>query len=70
MNKFNKKIVFTIVSIFLLSVAGVLTWTLLAPESANKFYERAFGVSIYKPSTNAVGQAKISFRKTEEEIDG
>jgi len=62
----KKNIVFIVLSIFLLTVAGILTWTLLAPESANKFYEHAFGVSIYKPAEKAVGQAKISFRKTEE----
>lgn len=57
---------FLILIVLSLVLAGFLTWNLLMPKQAEKFYENTLGVQIQQPSKDAVGKATIHFKKTEE----
>ena len=61
----NKRKGFYILAILALLLAGFLTWNLLAPQSAEKFYEHAFGIEKSAPDNEAVGKGIIQFKKTE-----
>ena len=55
---------FVLLMILGLLLAGFLTWNIVSPNQAEKFYEYAFGI---KPASNeALGKATIQFKKTEE----
>jgi len=55
---------FIILVILVILLAGFLTWNIVSPNQAGKFYEYAFGI---KPaSSEALGKATIQFKKTEE----
>ena len=58
--------VFFILIVLSLVLAGFLTWNLVMPKQAAKFYEHTLGVEIVQPTKEAVGKATIQFKKTEE----
>ncbi len=66
MNTPKTSLIFLILIVLSLALAGFLTWNLLMPKQAAKFYEETLGVQMVEPSKEAIGKATIQFKKTEE----
>ena len=60
------KTIFVIIIVATLLLATFLTINIAFPQQTEKFYEQAFGIKTIEPQQQAVGKAKITFKKTED----